>query len=153
MGRPSSYKPEYAVQAGKLCKLGATDRELADFFEVAESTLNNWKLEFSEFSESLKRGKEESDERVEQSLYRRAVGYSFDSEKIFNDKDEGIIRAETVEHVPPDVTACIFWLKNRRPDVWRDVSKHEHSGSVKLEQLITGTEVPDERVQRSSRPN
>jgi len=145
MGRPTSFKPEYVTQAAKLCQLGATDRELADFFEVTESTIHLWKIKHPEFSESLKLGKESADARVEQSLYRRAVGYSFDSEKIFNDKTNGIVRAPCIEHVAPDVTACIFWLKNRKSAEWRDVKAHEHSGTVTLEQLITGDLAPDER--------
>lgn len=120
MGRPTKYKPEFDAQAAKLCKLGATDRELADFFEVRESTLNLWKTEHPSFSESLKRGKAESDERVEQSLYRRALGYSHDAVKILMTKDGDVYREEYVEHYPPDTVACIFWLKNRRPDLWRD---------------------------------
>jgi hypothetical protein len=146
MGRPSSYKPEYAAQAAKLCNLGATDRELADFFEVSEQTINAWKTQFPEFLETLKLGKESADARVEQSLYRRAVGYSFDSEKIFNDKTNGIVRASCVEHVPPDVTACIFWLKNRKQQDWRDVKAHEHSHTITLEQLITGEARESERT-------
>jgi hypothetical protein len=118
-GRPTRYKPGYAAQAAKLTKLGATDRELADFFEVTEATINNWKVQFPDFFESLTRGKEESDGRVEQSLYRRALGYSHDAVKIMMGKD-GIERHRYVEHFPPDTTACIFWLKNRQPDQWRD---------------------------------
>lgn len=119
MGRPSKYKPEFPQQAMKLCKLGATDRELADFFQVTESTLNLWKSEHPEFSESLKRGKAESDARVEQSLYRRALGYSHDAVKIMTVGNE-VQQVPYVEHYPPDTTACIFWLKNRQPDQWRD---------------------------------
>lgn len=126
MGRPSKYRVEFPEQAAKLCKLGATDRELADFFGVSEATLNTWKAEHPEFLESLKRGKAESDARVEQSLYRRAIGYSHDAIKIFNDKDTGITQVPYVEHYPPDTTACIFWLKNRNPAEWRE--KVEHSG-------------------------
>lgn len=120
MARPSKYKPEYAEQSQKLCELGATDREIASFFKVTERTLNRWKAEFPEFCQSLKVGKDIADSRVERSLFNRAVGYSFDSEKIFNDKDRGITRTPCVEHVAPDVTACIFWLKNRKQGEWRD---------------------------------
>lgn len=120
MGRPSKYKPEFCEQAAKLCKLGATDRELADFFGVKEWTINRWKAEYPEFSQSLKLAKEESDNRVEQSLYHRALGYSHDAVKILMTKDGDVYREEYVEHYPPDTTACIFWLKNRRPDQWRD---------------------------------
>lgn len=117
-GRPSKFKQEFVAQAQKLAALGATDREMADFFEVTEQTLNNWKLSHPEFFEALKQAKVTADDRVEQSLYRRALGYSFDSEKIFHFRGH-ITRAGCIEHVPPDVTACIFWLKNRRPDAWR----------------------------------
>lgn len=130
-GRPSKYKPEFAKQALRLCRLGATDRELAEFFEVAESTLNLWKLEHQRFSESLKRGKAESDERVEQSLYRRAIGYSHDAVKIFHEKGEEVpVIVPYVEHYPPDTTACIFWLKNRKSAEWRDKQDVEHSGNM-----------------------
>jgi hypothetical protein len=64
----------------------------------------------------------DADDRVERSLYNRAIGYSYDAVKIFCSRDGEIIEAPYVEHVPPDVTACIFWLKNRRPQDWRDVS-------------------------------
>lgn len=120
-GRPSKFKPEMIEQSKRLCLLGATDREIADFFHVSESTLNLWKLEYPEFSESLKLGKEASDERVEKSLYRRALGYSHEAVKIFADPKTG---AEQIvpftEHYPPDTTAAIFWLKNRKPKEWRD---------------------------------
>lgn len=125
-GRPSGYKPAFAKQAEQLCKLGATDAELASFFEVTDRTIYRWQAQFPEFCQALKAGKESADERVERSLYHRAVGYSFQSEKVFQFQGS-IVRAETVEHVPPDTTACIFWLKNRRSQDWRDVHRHEHS--------------------------
>jgi hypothetical protein len=120
-GRPSKFKPEMAEQARRLCELGATDREVADFFHVSESTLNLWKLDHPGFSESLKLGKDAPDNRVEKSLYRRALGYSHEAVKIFADPKTG---AEQIvpftEHYPPDTTAAIFWLKNRKPAEWRD---------------------------------
>lgn len=124
-GRPSGYKPEYAEQAEKLCRLGATDIELADFFEVSDRTIYRWQSIYPDFCQALKAGKETADDRVERSLFHRATGYSFDSEKVFQYQGE-IIRAKTREHVPPDTTAMIFWLKNRRQGDWRDVHKHEH---------------------------
>ena len=124
-GRPTAYKPEYALQAEKLCNLGATDIELADFFEVSPATITNWKNKHPEFLAALKTGKESLDERVERSLYHKAIGYSFDAVKIFNGAD-GPVYAPYREHVAPDTTACIFWLKNRRQQQWRDVHKHEH---------------------------
>jgi hypothetical protein len=118
-GRPTDYKPEFSEQAEKLCKLGATDKDLADFFEVSIRTIERWRVQHEDFCRAGKSGKDEADNRVERSLFNRAVGYTFESEKIFNNKGE-IVRAPCLEHVPPDVTAAIFWLKNRRKDEWRD---------------------------------
>ena len=125
MARPSKYDPAFCDQTRKLCKLGATDIEVADFFGVSVATLNNWKAAHPAFLEALKEGKTEADARVVDSLYHRAVGYSFDSEKVFQFQGE-VIRAPIREHVPPDTTACIFWLKNRQAADWRDKQEHEH---------------------------
>ncbi len=119
MARPSSYKPEYAEQAAKLCRLGATDADLADFFGVTTTTIWRWRGQHEAFCNSLKAGKDESDAHVERSLFQRAIGYSFDSVKIFQYEGEPV-EVPYREHVPPDTTACIFWLKNRKPAEWRD---------------------------------
>lgn len=126
-GRPSEYREQYAVQAAKLCQLGATDMELADFFEVDTRTIYRWRNEHDEFCQAVIAGKEKADERVQRALFNRAVGYTFESEKVFQHQGE-IIRAPTREHVPPDPGAAMNWLKNRRPDEWRDKQQHEHTG-------------------------
>lgn len=124
-GRPTSYKPEYAEQAVKLCQLGATDAELADFFKVTTVTIWRWQSAHEEFCNALTRGKQKADERVERSLYARATGYTFDAVKIFMPAGaKKPIYAEYQEHVPPDTTAMIFWLKNRQPELWRDKTEH-----------------------------
>lgn len=130
MGRPSNYRDEYAGQAEKLCKLGATDRELGDFFGVSEQTINAWKKAHPAFLEALKRGKECADAEVAEKLFRRATGYSHPAVKIFANPSSGdVLREEYTEHYPPDTTAAIFWLKNRRPDLWRDKHTQELTGA------------------------
>ena len=119
VGRPSKFDPLKCEQAEKLCKLGATDKELADFFHVSESTLNEWKISFREFSESLTRGKEIADSEVASKLYHRATGYEHPEVHVSNYQGE-ITLTPLVKHYAPDTTACIFWLKNRRKDLWRD---------------------------------
>lgn len=141
MGRPSKYKPEFAEQARKLCMLGATDKEIAEFFEVNVATINRWKAEFPEFCASLKTGKEAADERVERSLYHRATGYKHEAVKFFQ-AGGLILREEYVEHYPPDTTAAIFWLKNRRPDLWRDAK------DVNLNVKKAVEELTDDELQR-----
>jgi hypothetical protein len=110
-------------QARKLAELGATDIEIADFLEIDVATLNRWKASNADFCASIKVGKEAADERVRRSLYHKAVGYTYDAEKIF--QFEGApVRVPYREHVPPSDTAAIFWLKNRDKANWRDRIEH-----------------------------
>lgn len=125
MGRPSKFDQLKCAQAEKLCKLGATDKELADFFEVTESTISLWKVEHAEFSEALKKGKELADAEVGERLFQRATGYSHPDVHVSNYQGT-VTMTPIIKHYAPDTTACIFWLKNRRPDVWRD--RVEHTG-------------------------
>ena len=119
VGRPTAYRAEYAEQAEKLCKLGAIDEELAEFFSVSKVTINAWKQQFPEFLNSLKAGKAQADANIAERLYQRAMGYSH-PDTHFSAYDGAVTATSTVKHYPPDTTAAIFWLKNRRPDVWRD---------------------------------
>jgi len=121
IGRPTEYDPAFVGQVQKLCLLGATDADIADFFGVTDRTIYRWKAKYEDFCQAIKTGKAECDERVERSLYHRSVGYTFDAEKVFANGRRMAVK----EHVPPDTTAMIFWLKNRRPDLWRDVRKVE----------------------------
>lgn len=107
------------MQAEKLCKLGATDKELADFFEISEQTLNNWKAKHPKFMESLKKGKAVADAEVASKLFHRATGYEHDDVHVSNYQGE-VTLTPIRKHYAPDTTAAIFWLKNRRPDLWRD---------------------------------
>lgn len=124
MARPSKYKKEFIAQAEKLCKLGATDAEIADFFEVDVRTLYRWKGEHPEFCHALKSGKVEADDRVERSLFSRAIGYEHEETDI-RVIDKAIVQTPIRKYYPPDTTAAIFWLKNRRPDEWRDKTTQE----------------------------
>lgn len=132
MGRPSKYREEFAEQATKLCKLGATDAELADFFEVDVRTIENWKTDQPGFLPALKAGKAVADIEVAEKLHSRATGYSWVEEQAIKVKvGQNQERVEVVEvrrEVPPDTTACIFWLKNRRRQHWRDKQDHELTG-------------------------
>ncbi len=136
VGRPSKYRPEYAKQAAKLCALGATDAQLADFFDVAVSTVQLWKVQHPEFSDSIRVPKAEADDRVEQSLYRRALGYEHDEVDIrtvsVGQGMSEIVQTPIRKHYPPDTTAAMFWLKNRRSDKWRDKVEADlnHSGAI-----------------------
>ena len=121
MARPTVYEDSYAEQARKICELGATDQEIADFFEVDVRTIYRWKHDHDGFCQALKTGKDVADERVERSLYQKAIGYEQDEVKIFMPGgSEEPVYAPYRAKVPPDTTAAIFWLKNRRGADWRD---------------------------------
>lgn len=99
---------------------GLTDEQIAHNMGIATGTLYAWKKAHHEISESLKRGKDVVDIEVENALLKRALGYEYTEERVeISDKD-GRKVIQTTKHVAGDTTAQIFWLKNRRPDKWRD---------------------------------
>lgn len=124
-GRPSAFRKTFIQLVYRYALLGATDRQMAEFFGVTEQTLNNWKRTQKGFFESLKRGKAEADSLVAESLFHRAKGYSHKAVKIMQHEGSSY-EHEFTEHYPPDTSACIFWLKNRAG--WRDKQDLEHSG-------------------------
>jgi len=126
-GQPTKYKPEYEHQVFVLAEKGFTDKEVAEVFEVTEQTINNWKKQFPQFFESLKAGKKVADQKVVQSLYQRALGYSHPEIHISTDKGD-VTKTDIIKHYPPDATSMIFWLKNRCPDQWRDKRETELTG-------------------------
>ena len=125
-GAPSKYKKEYDKKAYKLCILGATDKEIADFFEVDQGTIYNWQKKNQSFRKAFIDGKIKADANVANSLYKRAIGYNHKDTKVFNNNGE-IITHEVIKHYPPDTASAFIWLKNRRPNEWRDKQHVEHS--------------------------
>lgn len=123
-GRPSLYKPEYATQAEKLCRLGATDIDLADFFGVTTRTIERWRAQFEDFCRAVTMGKDFADDNVERSLYKKAVGYEQEAVKIMQYEGSPVVIPYR-EKIAPDTGAAIFWLKNRRKDQWRDRIEQE----------------------------
>ena len=92
-GRKSDFRPEYILIAKACARFGAIEDEIANELNIGPATLDRWKQKYPEFRCALKAGKDAFDDRIERSLYQRVVGWG---------------------NLPPDVTACIFWLKNRR---------------------------------------
>ena len=133
-GRPSLYKPEYVEQAYKLCLLGATDKDMADFFGVAVRTINLWKENHAEFMQSLKKGKMMADADVAESLYKRARGF-YVTETFKGQDGEP---HEATRYYPPDPTSMIYWLKNRQPEKWRDKHEVEHGTNKETADVVKG---------------
>lgn len=133
-GRKSSYRPEYADQARKLCLLGATDKELADFFAVSETTIQNWKRAHPAFLASIAEGRVVADANVADSLYKRATGEYVQLEKLVKIKGEdGAEKYEAIRYksyIPGDPNAAYRWLLNRRRQDWTDKTEHIVSGTI-----------------------
>ena len=134
-GRPTKYKPEYCLAVEYMARVGLTDVQIAERLDVTEATLTTWKKTYPDFLASIKRGKEEPDDIVERSLFERATGYNHRVEKPMSVSDGSgcgshIETIEYTESLAPDVTAQIFWLKNRRPDRWREKQELSISGEL-----------------------
>lgn len=130
-GRPTKYDDIDLKLVERLCKLGLTDKQLAEALNISEATLNNWKLEHPKFLESIKEGKVIADANVAAKLYDRACGYSHKEDKIFQYEGQPLI-VPTIKHYPPDTAAAFIWLKNRQPEIWRDKQEIEHSGEKNI---------------------
>lgn len=147
-GRPSDYRAEYADQARKLCKLGAIDEELADFFEVSTRTIHRWKSKHPKFGKAIKVGKVRADERVKMALYRRAVGFFTKETRVM--QFQGVpVYAEVDIEVYPDVRACQLWLVNRQD--WRmshrqdsDIENTPEPTSIQVEIVDGRLPAPEE---------
>lgn len=115
---------------------GLIDEQIAGNMGISCATLHEWKNRFPEFSEALKKGKEVADLEVENALFRRACGYKTievkHAPRLNKETGETALEviSETEKEIPPDVTACIFWLKNRKPEQWRDGKALDVSGKL-----------------------
>lgn len=122
---------------------GLIEEQIAKNLGIAYSTFRDYKNKYSALSAALKRGKEVVDYEVENALLKRALGYDYTEEKVeiertANGKIKSQKVVQTLKHVPPDVGAAAFWLKNRRPDKWRDRPVGDAESFGQLEKLIEG---------------
>lgn len=137
-GRKSAYDTKIKPRLEEIkawAKNGHTDEDMMEALGISRETFYKYKRDKADFIDALKVNKEIADQTVESSLYLRANGFTYD-EVTTTIKEMGgqeITETKTVKkRVLPDVTACIFWLKNRKPEQWRDKQEidNKHSGSV-----------------------
>lgn len=117
-GAPTVWREEFVSICGRLARLGLSDPEMADVIGVAEKIFRQWKYTRPEFAAALAQWKGAADDRVERRFYEKAIGYSYPSEKIVVVNGE-VQRVPITVHVPPSDYACMYWLENRRPDIWK----------------------------------
>ena len=118
-GRPSAYDPAKLEEVENYCLLGCTDEQLSNFLEISVETLYGWKRDKPEFLQAIKKGKEIADSLVAKSLFQKAI--------------------------LGDTLACIYWLKNRRPEKWREKPEPIEEGAfqVEIEEVSSSDQVKD----------
>ncbi|MEY8275106.1 transposase [Blautia marasmi] len=138
-------EPEGLLKLQGWARDGLIDEQIAENMGIVPSTLYEWKKKYPNISEALKKGKEVVDRQVENALLKRALGYEYEEKKTeqWEDAEGNPCEKITVtrKQIAPDTTAQIFWLKNRKSDVWRD--KHEvnsNSGEKAVEKYIRAIE-------------
>lgn len=118
---------------------GLNYAEIAEKIGVSVSTLGNWKKKYPKIADALKNKREKVDILVENAILKKALGFSTTEVKTVT-KANGAEEVTTVQkEVPPDVSAASVWLKNRRPDKWRDKPTEDKSGMYnKLDEILGG---------------
>jgi len=139
----SHVKPRLS-EIGQWYREGAIDEDVAKKLGIAKVTLWRYISIHEELAKVVNRGKDIADAEVEAALYRRAVGFEYVEETVKTRPAPGengaeivVERKTTTKTVLPDTTAGIFWLKNRQPERWRDVQKHDHGGKLTVEVIST----------------
>ena len=125
------YESAFADQARAMCRLGATDEELAEHFEVCVRTIYRWRNTHEEFADAVVAGKDHADARVERALYSRAVGCSVERTRVFKSAgDPDPVYATYTHQLPPDANAALQWLRVRQPKKWNPGPKDDDDPGV-----------------------
>ena len=145
-GRPTVYNPENAEIARHCCRLGASNDTLAERFDVSPRTIDSWIATIPEFGDAVRQGRQIADDLVVAALYARATVLQRKTVKVVEGRGEPVTTTST-EHLPPDVRACMFWLRNRRAEEWREkcASADEHDDGRDLDREL---EAAEERMRR-----
>ncbi len=141
MARPTVYDPAKNILVEGWARDGLTNDQIAQNIGIAPSALYRWQKRYPEFAAALKKGKEVADREVENALFKRAMGYRYDEvtreargivDSAGQVGEEMVETKRVTKEVLPDVTAQIFWLKNRKPRDWRDKRDVGIDGEIKF---------------------
>jgi transcriptional regulator with XRE-family HTH domain len=114
-------KPEGLTLIRGWARDGLSNEQIAHNMGISRSTLDDWCKKYSDISDTIKKGKEVADYEVENALYKRALGYSYEEIiKVPTGNGKMKLLKTVTREIPPDTTAQIFWLKNRKPDKWKN---------------------------------
>lgn len=135
MGRRTKYRDDFPLRVQQYAREGLSEKQIAKNLGVSHQTFNQYKHKYPEFLDALTKGKAPVDTQVENALLKKALGYEYvevhETETFENGHPQTIVKRVT-KHIPPDTTACKFWLANRMKDRWRERLEHEHTGDVTI---------------------
>ena len=131
-GAEIKYNPKTFPQIAEHCAgLGYTNLQIAKKLSISHTTYYKYVKDYPEFAEGIEKAKKVVDDKIEQKLFKRASGYSYTEVTRERVNGKMTITKKTTKKLAPDVVAMIFWLKNRRPETWRDRREVAHSGEIK----------------------
>lgn len=152
-------EPDNLIRIKGWARDGLTDAQIAHNMGISHNTLISWKKKLPEFAQALKITKDVVDREVENALYKRAMGFEYTEtteERKLNPETsqfEMIVTKRVNKVVLPDTTAQIFWLKNRKPDVWRDKREIESTEALdRLDGILTGIKKAAEQQASENEP-
>lgn len=148
-GRPSKVKAIDLDQLKFLVEKGCTDEEICGFFKIDRSNFFRHQQSNPAFRNTIQSWKEFADDRVERSLYESACGYSHPSEEIFCAFGK-VTRVKTIKHYAPNALSCAIWLKNRKPDQWRDKVPDPADNELKDKELVF-MDVPNQKTDSNTK--
>ena len=129
-GRPTKFNEDIAKKIIELLKSGKTNKQACEIIGITEPTFYNWQKSQPLFFYAVKEAKQETDLAVEASLLQRAMGWIEYGE--IEDEKTGEVKKIPIKQYPPDPTSMIFWLKNRKPETWRDKTEVENTGHLMI---------------------
>lgn len=141
-------KEENLIKVEAWAKSGLSEKQISQNMGIAYSTLKEWKKKYSALSASLKKGKEVTDFEVENAMHKSAIGYFVEETKTYITETNGVQTKKIEKYkkwIPPNSTAQIFWLKNRKPDVWMDRKAKDNDNKNESE-LARYFELLDDRL-------
>ena len=141
-GRPTKFNQEMIEQVKDLALLGLTDKQMAGVLGITEETFNVWKRTKKDFSESIREGKDLADAKVAKALFKRAQGYVVTEDRM--DKNGEVVTLE--RELPPDTQAASLWLRNRKPEIWRDKQEISQEVTVEEKQTIDPSKLTDDEL-------
>lgn len=138
-GRPTVFRKEHETTARKMMQLGAREYEVAEALGINATTLWRWKQKHEGFRKALEEGEEAKVKNVEKSLYDKARGYSYETEKVMKDAKGNLVRVQVTEHVQPSDASIQFFLTNRAASRWQKKIDHTHGGGENPIEVVDHT--------------